>query len=163
PELAIPLVLMLTITMMVLPMPVFLVDLLIAFNLGVAALLMMVAIYILSPLEFSTLPGIILLSTVFRLALTITTTRLILADANAGEIVRTFGAFVVGGSVIVGFVVFLIVTLVQFIVVAKGAERVAEVGARFVLDALPGKQMSIDSELRNGDIDTLEARRRRSL
>ena len=122
----------------------------------------MVSLYVLSPLEFSTLPGIILLSTVFRLALTITTTRLILTQADAGDIVRTFGEFVIAGSVLVGLVVFLIITVVQFIVIAKGAERVAEVGARFILDALPGKQMAIDAELRNGDIDQPEARRRRS-
>jgi type III secretion protein V len=161
PDLMIALVLVLTVAMMVLPMPLLLVDLLIGFNLGFAVLLLMVSLYVLSPLEFSTLPGIILLSTVFRLALTITTTRLILTQANAGDIVRTFGEFVIAGSVLVGLVVFLIVTIVQFIVIAKGAERVAEVGARFILDALPGKQMAIDAELRNGDIDQPEARRRR--
>jgi type III secretion protein V len=161
PDLMIALVLVLTVAMMILPMPLLLVDLLIGFNLGFAVLLLMVSVYVLSPLEFSTLPGIILLSTVFRLALTITTTRLILTQANAGDIVRTFGEFVIAGSVLVGLVVFLIVTIVQFIVIAKGAERVAEVGARFILDALPGKQMAIDAELRNGDIDQPEARRRR--
>ena len=161
PDLMIALVLVLTIAMMILPMPLLLVDLLIGFNLGFAVLLLMVSLYVLSPLEFSTLPGIILLSTVFRLALTITTTRLILTQANAGDIVRTFGEFVIAGSVLVGLVVFLIITVVQFIVIAKGAERVAEVGARFILDALPGKQMAIDAELRNGDIDQVEARRRR--
>jgi type III secretion protein V len=161
PDLMIALVLVLTVAMMILPMPLLLVDLLIGFNLGFAVLLLMVSLYVLSPLEFSTLPGIILLSTVFRLALTITTTRLILTQANAGDIVRTFGEFVIAGSVLVGLVVFLIVTIVQFIVIAKGAERVAEVGARFILDALPGKQMAIDAELRNGDIDQPEARRRR--
>jgi type III secretion protein V len=161
PDLMIALVLVLTVAMMILPMPLLLVDLLIGFNLGFAVLLLMVSLYVLSPLEFSTLPGIILLSTVFRLALTITTTRLILTQANAGDIVRTFGEFVIAGSVLVGLVVFLIVTIVQFIVIAKGAERVAEVGARFILDALPGKQMAIDAELRNGDIDQAEARRRR--
>nr|AUR80057.1 RhcV [Bradyrhizobium sp.] len=161
PDLMIALVLILTVAMMILPMPLLLVDLLIGFNLGFAVLLLMVSLYVLSPLEFSTLPGIILLSTVFRLALTISTTRLILTQANAGDIVRTFGEFVIAGSVLVGLVVFLIITVVQFIVIAKGAERVAEVGARFILDALPGKQMAIDAELRNGDIDQVEARRRR--
>ncbi|MDQ8726894.1 type III secretion system export apparatus subunit SctV [Bradyrhizobium sp. LHD-71] len=161
PDLMIALVLVLTIAMMILPMPLLLVDLLIGFNLGFAVLLLMVSLYVRSPIEFSTLPGIILLSTVFRLALTITTTRLILVQADAGDIVRTFGEFVIAGSVLVGLVVFLIITVVQFIVIAKGAERVAEVGARFILDALPGKQMAIDAELRNGDIDQVEARRRR--
>jgi type III secretion protein V len=161
PDVMIAAVLVLTVAMMILPMPHFVVDLLIGFNLGFAMLLLMVGLYIRSPLDFSTLPGIILISTVFRLALTITTTRLILSEGDAGHIVRTFGEFVVAGSVIVGLVIFLIITLVQFIVVAKGAERVAEVGARFTLDALPGKQMAIDAELRNGDIDHAEARRRR--
>ncbi|BAU89967.1 type III secretion system FHIPEP family protein [Methylorubrum populi] len=163
PDIAVALVVILAVAMMVLPMPHLLVDTLIAFNLGFSVLLLMVALYVLSPLEFSTLPGIILISTVFRLALTITTARLILAEGDAGEIIRTFGEFVISGNLIVGIVVFLIITLVQFIVIAKGAERVAEVGARFTLDALPGKQMAIDAELRNGDIDQAQAKVRRSV
>ncbi|WBL81372.1 type III secretion system export apparatus subunit SctV [Bradyrhizobium xenonodulans] len=162
PDLLVAAVLLLAVAMMILPMPLWLVDLLIGFNLGFSVLMLMVALYILAPLDFSSLPGIILISTVFRLALAITTTRLILSQAEAGEIIRTFGEFVIGGNVIVGLVVFLIVTLVQFIVIAKGAERVAEVAARFTLDALPGKQMAIDAEMRNGDIDQTEARRRRA-
>ena len=162
PDIAVALVVILAIAMMILPMPHVVVDTLIAFNLGFAVLLLMVALYVLSPLEFSSLPGIILISTVFRLAITITTARLILAEGDAGDIIRTFGEFVISGNLIVGFVVFLIITLVQFIVIAKGAERVAEVGARFTLDALPGKQMAIDAELRNGDIDQAQARARRS-
>ena len=162
PDIAVALVVILAIAMMVLPMPHLLVDTLIAFNLGFSVLLLMVALYVLSPLEFSSLPGIILISTVFRLALTITTARLILAEGDAGDIIRTFGEFVISGNLIVGMVVFLIITLVQFIVIAKGAERVAEVGARFTLDALPGKQMAIDAELRNGDIDQAQARARRA-
>src|SRR5688572_28252123 len=161
PDLMIALVFVLTVAMMILPMPILVVDALIGFNLGFAVLLLMVSVYVKTPLEFSSLPGVILISTVFRLALTITTTRLILSEADAGDIIRTFGEFVIGGNVIVGLVVFLIITLVQFIVIAKGAERVAEVGARFTLDALPGKQMAIDAEMRNGDIDAAEARRRR--
>ncbi|GLS46839.1 type III secretion system export apparatus subunit SctV [Methylobacterium brachythecii] len=161
PDIAVALVIILAVAMMILPMPHLLVDGLIAFNLGFSVLMLMVALYVLSPLEFSTLPGVILISTVFRLALTITTARLILAEGDAGDIIRTFGEFVISGNLIVGIVVFLIITLVQFIVIAKGAERVAEVGARFTLDALPGKQMAIDAELRNGDIDQAEARARR--
>lgn len=161
PDLMVAAVLLLAIAMMILPMPLWLVDLFIGFNLGFAVLMLMVGLYVLAPIEFSSLPGIVLISTVFRLALAITTTRLILSQAEAGEIIRTFGEFVIGGNVIVGLVVFLIVTLVQFIVIAKGAERVAEVAARFTLDALPGKQMAIDAEMRNGDIDQPEARRRR--
>ncbi|MER2249765.1 type III secretion system export apparatus subunit SctV [Methylorubrum podarium] len=162
PDIAVALVVILSIAMMVLPMPHLLVDSLIGFNLGFSVLLLMVALYVRSPLEFSALPGIILISTVFRLALTITTARLILAEGDAGEIIRTFGEFVISGNLIVGLVVFLIITLVQFIVIAKGAERVAEVGARFTLDALPGKQMAIDAELRNGDIDQAQAKARRA-
>jgi type III secretion protein V len=162
PDLMVAAILLLAVAMMILPMPLWLVDLFIGFNLGFSVLMLMVALYILAPLDFSSLPGIILISTVFRLALAITTTRLILSQAEAGEIIRTFGEFVIGGNVVVGLVVFLIVTLVQFIVIAKGAERVAEVAARFTLDALPGKQMAIDAEMRNGDIDQAEARRRRA-
>jgi type III secretion protein V len=162
PDLMVVGILLLAVAMMVLPMPLWLVDLFIGFNLGFAVLMLMVALYVLKPLDFSSLPGIILISTVFRLSLAITTTRLILSQAEAGDIIRTFGEFVIGGNVIVGLVVFLIVTLVQFIVIAKGAERVAEVAARFTLDALPGKQMAIDAEMRNGDIDQAEARRRRA-
>ncbi|MEO1017599.1 MAG: FHIPEP family type III secretion protein, partial [Pseudomonadota bacterium] len=149
--------------MIILPLPTTLIDGLIAFNLSTAAVLLMVAIYVPSPVEFAAFPSILLLSTLFRLALAISTTRLILLQADAGEIVQTFGEFVVGGNLIVGMVVFLIITVVQFIVVTKGAERVAEVAARFSLDAMPGKQMSIDSDMRSGLIDMNQARSRRTL
>ena len=161
PDLVIAAVLLLTVVLMILPMPTLLVDALIGFNLGVAILLMMTAVYLDHPLRLSTLPGLILISTIFRLAMSITTTRLILAEGNAGQMVETFGTFVIGGNVIVGLVVFLIITIVHFIVIAKGSERVAEVAARFTLDAMPGKQMSIDAELRNGDIDNQTAARKR--
>ncbi len=154
-------VLLLTVSMLIMPMPAGLADVLIACNLGVSVLLLMVAVYLRSPLDLTALPGIILVSTVFRLALEVTVTRLILTEADAGAIVETFGQFVIAGNVVVGLVVFLIITTVQFIVITKGTERVAEVGARFTLDALPGKQMSVDSDLRSGDIDQAEARRRR--
>lgn len=150
-----------TVGMMILPMPTQVADLLIAVNIGIAMLLMMVAIYIRSPVEFSTLPTVILITTAFRLSISITTSRLVLVQADAGEIIRTFGEFVIAGNVVVGLVVYLIITIVQFVVITKGAERVAEVAARFTLDALPGKQISIDTDLRNGDIDQAEARRRR--
>ena len=149
--------------MMILPMPTPLVDTLIALNIGGAVVLLMVAIYIRSPVAFSAFPSVLLLTTLFRLALSITTTRLILLQADAGAIVYTFGNFVVAGSLVVGLVVFLIITLVQFIVITKGAERVAEVGARFSLDGMPGKQMSIDSDLRAGVITLEQARHRRAL
>ncbi|MFZ1492015.1 MAG: type III secretion system export apparatus subunit SctV, partial [Candidatus Competibacter denitrificans] len=121
------------------------------------------SVYISSPLAFSAFPSVLLLTTLYRLALSISTTRLILLQADAGQIIDTFGNFVVGGNLIVGLVVFLIITIVQFLVITKGSERVAEVSARFSLDAMPGKQMSIDSDMRAGVIDMDEARRRRGL
>ena len=151
------------IVMIILPMPTFLVDLLIATNMGISAILLMTAIYLKGPLEFSTFPSILLITTLFRLALSITTTRLILLEGDAGEIVYTFGNFVVGGNLVVGIVIFLIITIVQFLVITKGSERVAEVSARFSLDGMPGKQMSIDADMRGGAIDMEEAQRRRGL
>ena len=126
-------------------------------------MLLLLAIYISSPLEFSVFPSVLLISTLFRLALSIATTRMILLHGEAGHIIQTFGDMVAGGNLVVGLVVFLIITVVQFIVIAKGSERVAEVAARFSLDAMPGKQMSIDSDLRSGLIDKDEARRRRRM
>lgn len=160
-DIAIALMLILVVLLMVLPLPTFLVDCLIGLNFGIAILLLMTAVFLASPLALSSLPGIILISTLFRLSLSITTTRLILANGDAGAIVESFGAVVIAGNMVVGMVVFFIITVVQFIVIAKGAERIAEVGARFTLDALPGKQMSIDAELRNGDIDNAQARKQR--
>ncbi|GLT19802.1 EscV/YscV/HrcV family type III secretion system export apparatus protein [Vibrio zhanjiangensis] len=148
--------------MMILPMPTGLVDVLIATNLTIAVILLMMAIYIHTPLEFTVFPSLLLLTTLFRLSLSITTTRLILLQADAGQIVYTFGEFVVGGNLVVGAVIFLIITIVQFLVITKGAERVAEVSARFSLDAMPGKQMSIDGDMRAGTIDMEEAQERRS-
>ena len=152
-----------TIIMMILPLPTMVIDVLLATNMALTVLLLMVGIYLRDPVEFSTLPSVILISTVFRLSLSISTTRLILVQADAGKIVSTFGEFVISGNLIVGLVVFLIITVVQFVVITKGSERVAEVSARFTLDALPGRQMSIDADLRNGDIDQAEARRRRQM
>ena len=153
---------LMAIVMMIIPLPTWLVDMLIGLNIALSILILIVAFYISHSVEFSALPPLILLSTLFRLSLSITTTRLILLDGNAGHIVKAFGDFVIAGQVVVGLVVFLIITVAQFVVITKGAERVAEVAARFTLDAMPGKQMSIDNDLRNGDIDQPEARRRRS-
>ncbi|WP_268801073.1 type III secretion system export apparatus subunit SctV [Pseudomonas huanghezhanensis] len=153
---------LMAIVMMIIPLPTWLVDALIGLNISLSILILIVAFYISHSVEFSALPPLILLSTLFRLSLSITTTRLILLDGNAGHIVKAFGDFVIAGQVVVGLVVFLIITVAQFVVITKGAERVAEVAARFTLDAMPGKQMSIDNDLRNGDIDQPEARRRRS-
>ena len=147
--------------MMILPLPTELVDVLIGTSMGISVILLMLAIYISSAGEFFAFPAVLLLSTLFRLALSITTTRLVLLQADAGAIIDTFGNFVVAGNLVVGMVIFLIITIVQFLVITKGAERVAEVSARFSLDAMPGKQMSIDGDMRAGVIDMDEARRRR--
>ncbi len=149
--------------MMILPLPTWLVDVLIGVNMSISAVLLMVAMYLPSPLAFSSFPSVLLVTTLFRLGISIATTRLILLQGDAGHIIDTFGNFVVGGNLIVGLVVFLILTIVQFIVITKGAERVAEVAARFSLDAMPGKQMSIDGDMRAGTIDMEEAKRRRRI
>lgn len=151
------------VAMMVLPVAPVVLDVLIAFNIAVSVLLLMLSIYIPSALGMSTFPSLIVLTTVMRLSLNIASTKQILLHAHAGNIIETFGRLVMGGSVVVGLVVFTIIAVVQFIVISKGAERVAEVGARFTLDALPGKQMSIEADLRGGFIDKHEARRQRQL
>ncbi len=153
---------LMAVVMMIIPLPTYLVDMLIGVNIALSILILIVAFYIAKPVELSALPPLILLSTLFRLSLSITTTRLILLHGDAGHIVEAFGEFVIAGKVVVGLVIFLIITIAQFVVITKGAERVAEVAARFTLDAMPGKQMAIDNDLRNGDIDQPEARRRRS-
>ena len=148
--------------MMIVPLPTPLLDLLISVNIAIAVVLLLVAIYVSDALKIATFPTLLLLTTLFRLALEVSATRLILLHADAGEVIRAFGNFVVAGNLVVGAVVFLILTMIQFIVISKGSERVAEVAARFTLDAMPGKQMSIDAELRAGHIDHNEARRRRT-
>jgi type III secretion protein V len=151
----------LIIAMLILPMPVFLIDTLLAINLTTSLIILVTATYLKHELEISTFPSIILITTIFRVSLSVSTTRLILAYGDAGHLIKGFGNFVIGGNVVVGLVVFMIIAVVQFMVVTKGAERIAEVSARFTLDAMPGKQMSIDNDLRSGDIDKNEARRRR--
>ena len=160
-DIAMVALLVVVITLMIIPLPTPLVDTLIGANLTISFMMLMMAMYVKSPLEFSSFPTMLLFTTLFRVGLNITTTRLILLQADAGEIIFTFGEFATGSNFVVGAVVFLILTVVQFLVVAKGAERVAEVGARFTLDAMPGKQMSIDADLRAGVIDMEEAQRRR--
>lgn len=154
-------VIMAIVFIFIVPLPTWLVDILIALNICISCLLIMLALYLPGPLAFSSFPSILLLTTMFRLALSIATTRLILLEQDAGDIVEAFGNFVVGGNLAVGMVIFLILTLVNFLVITKGSERVAEVAARFSLDAMPGKQMSIDSDLRAGLIDGEQARDKR--
>lgn len=147
--------------MIIVPVNPHVIDFLIAINLTASILLLMVALYIPSAVHLSIFPSLLLITTLYRLGLNIASTRQILLHANAGEIIFQFGDFVVGGNFVVGGVIFLIITLVQFLVITKGAERVAEVAARFTLDAMPGKQMSIDADMRAGMIDANQARERR--
>lgn len=147
--------------MMIIPLPDWLLSLLIVINVTSALIILLVSMYNLEPLDFSVFPSLLLIMTLFRLAINISSTRLILLHGYAGEVVEQFGNFVVGGNPIVGLIVFLILVIIQFIVITKGAERVAEVAARFTLDAMPGKQMAIDADLSAGLISDSEARQRR--
>ena len=149
------------VSLLVAPVPPWLLDLCIAANLALAATVLVVALFARDALRFASFPTLLLFTTLFRLAIEVSSTRLVLARGEAGRIIQAFGQVVVAGNYVVGAVVFAILTLVQLLVVSKGAERVAEVAARFTLDALPGKQMSIDADLRTGAIDQAEARRRR--
>jgi len=146
---------------MIIPMPTWLLDILLTFNITFALIIIMVSVFNLDPLDFSVFPSLLLIMTLFRLALNISSTRLILLHAYAGEVINTFGSFVVGGNTVVGFIIFLILVVIQFIVITRGAERVSEVAARFTLDAMPGKQMAIDADLNAGLINEDEARERR--
>ena len=147
--------------LMIVPLPTWLLDILLATNLAAGVTILLVTLYVTDALKIAAFPTLLLITTLFRLALNVSSTRLILSQGNAGEVIRAFGDFVVRGNYVVGAVVFLILTIIQFVVIAKGSERVAEVGARFTLDAMPGKQMAIDAELRSGAIDNGEARHRR--
>jgi flagellar biosynthesis protein FlhA len=149
------------ISLMIVPLPTQILDVLITLNIGFALLILLVAMYLKEPLEFAAFPSILLIVTLYRLSLNIAASRLILLQANAGEVITSFGNFVVRGNYVVGAIIFTIITIVQFVVITKGSERVAEVAARFTLDAMPGKQMSIDADLNAGLIDANEARARR--
>jgi type III secretion protein V len=161
PDIALATLVVAVVAMMIVPLPTWLLDLLLATNLSLSVAILLVVLYVPDAIGIATFPTLLLLTTLFRLALNVSSSRLILLQADAGEVIRAFGSFVVRGNYVVGGVVFLILTIIQFVVIAKGGERVAEVGARFVLDAMPGKQMAIDAELRSGSIDGVEARRRR--
>jgi flagellar biosynthesis protein FlhA len=152
----------LVVAMMVIPLPPFLLDLLITLNISAALMIVVATMYVPKALDFSAFPSLLLLTTLFRLAINISVTRLILLHGDAGHVVTAFGNFVVGGNVVVGLVIFLILIVIQFVVITNGAGRVAEVGARFTLDAMPGKQMAIDADLNTGQITDEEARRRRA-
>jgi len=151
----------LILVMMVVPLPAFLLDALLVFNITCALVILLLTMYTKDALEFSSFPSMLLIATLFRLALNVSSTRLILLHGYAGHVIEAFGNFVVGGNYIVGMVVFIILVIIQFVVITNGAGRVAEVAARFTLDAMPGKQMAIDADLNAGLIDEEEARLRR--
>src|SRR5215470_656858 len=150
------------VAMMIVPLPTPLLDVLLTLNLAVSVALLLVAVWSARPLELSTFPTLLVLTTLYRLALNVSSVRLILLQANAGRVIHAFGTFVVRGDYVVGFAVFLILTIVQYVVISRGAERVAEVAARFTLDAMPGAQLAIDADVRAGAIDAEEARQRRA-
>ena len=162
-----PLVVVMILAMMVLPLPPFALDLLFTFNIAMALMVMMVAAYMIRPLDFAAFPAVILLTTLLRLSLNVASTRVVLLEghtgaAAAGKVIESFGHFLIGGNFAVGLIVFAILVVINFVVVTKGAERIAEVGARFTLDAMPGKQMAIDADMNAGLIDEKEAKRRRA-
>lgn len=148
--------------LMIIPLPPVILDILLAANITLAILILMVSMYITHPLELSVFPGLLLILTIFRLSLNVASTRLILGEGYAGEVINAFGSFVVKGNYVVGFIIFLILVLIQFVVIVKGAGRIAEVAARFTLDAMPGKQMAIDADMNAGLITEMEARERRA-
>jgi flagellar biosynthesis protein FlhA len=162
-----PMFIIMVLAMMVLPLPPFALDLLFTFNIAMALMVMVVAAYMVRPLDFAAFPSVILLTTLLRLSLNVASTRVVLLDGHtgpgaAGAVIESFGHFLIGGNFAVGLIVFAILVVINFIVITKGAERIAEVGARFTLDAMPGKQMAIDADLNAGLIDDKEAKRRRA-
>jgi flagellar biosynthesis protein FlhA len=156
-----PAVIVLVITVMILPLPSAVLDLLIVANISTAVLILLVSTNVKRALDFSSFPSLLLVVTLIRIGLNVSTSRAVLSRGEAGGVIKTFGSFVVGGNIVVGFVIFVIITLVQFVVVSNGAGRVAEVSARFTLDAMPGKQMAIDADLNAGVMSDVEAKRRR--
>src|SRR5438270_11766473 len=165
-ELAVPLAVLAIVVALITPLPGFILDLLIVADILVSVTVLMVALYLVRPVEFTSFPTTLLLLTLFRLALNVSSSRLILLNGNtgtsaAGEVIGAFGSFVVGGNYVIGAVIFLVLIAIQYVVINHGAVRISEVTARFTLDALPGKQMSIDSDLNAGLIDEMEAKRRR--
>ena len=148
--------------MMIVPLPTIILDVLLAFNISLALLILMISMYLDNVLDFSVFPGLLLVITLFRLTLNIASTRLILSEANAGEVIQAFGEFVTAGNIVVGTIMFIIIVIIQFMVITKGSGRIAEVAARFTLDAMPGKQMAVDADLNAGIITEEEAKQRRS-
>jgi flagellar biosynthesis protein FlhA len=159
---AVSIFVVLIIALIMIPLPTPLLDMMFILNITLSLIILLLTMYIKTALDFSVFPSVLLIATLFRLSLNISSTRQILTNnGNAGQVIKTFGTFVLGGNVVVGFIVFLIIVLVNFLVITKGSERVSEVAARFKLDAMPGKQMAIDADMNSGLIDEHEARRRR--
>ena len=156
-ELAIVIMVIFVLFMMIVPLTPTLMDIIIGFNISMSVLVLMVVIYLQSPIGMTSFPGVLLMLALLRIGITVSTSRLILMNADAGDIVATFGSYVAGGNLVIGIIIFAIITIINFIVVIKGAERVAEVAARFSLDAMPGKQMSIDSDLKAGNLTMEQA------
>ncbi|WP_435299666.1 flagellar biosynthesis protein FlhA [Timonella sp. A28] len=161
-KLAVPIGVVGIVMLLIVPLPAGLLDLLIVVNISLGLVILLTSMYVKKPIEFAIFPSILLVLTLFRLGLNIASTRLVLRDGYAGEVINAFGHFVVGGSLIIGLVIFFILVIIQFVVITNGAGRVAEVGARFTLDAMPGKQMAIDADLNAGIISEAEARKRRA-
>lgn len=160
-DLGIAVIMIAIIGLMMVPLPTFFLDILLTLNIALGLLVLMVSLYVDRPLDFSTFPTLLLVLTLFRLALNISSTRLVLLQADAGKVIETFGSFVIGGNYIVGILIFIILVVVQFVVITNGAGRISEVAARFTLDAMPGKQMAIDADLNSGLIDEEQAKERR--
>ena len=160
-QIGFPAIIVLVITVMILPLPSSLLDLLIVANISTAVLILLVSTNVKRALDFSSFPSLLLVVTLVRIGLNVSTSRAVLSRGDAGGVIATFGSFVVGGNIVVGFVIFLIITLVQFVVISNGSGRVAEVSARFTLDAMPGKQMAIDADLNAGMLSDEEAKLRR--
>ena len=164
--LAAPVIIILLLAMMILPLPPFALDVFFSFNIALSVIVLLTSLYTVKPLDFMAFPTILLVSTMLRLSLNVASTRVVLTEghtggAAAGKVIEAFGHFLIGGNFAVGIIVFIILTIINFTVVTKGAGRIAEVGARFALDAMPGKQMAIDADLNAGLIGEDDARRRR--
>jgi flagellar biosynthesis protein FlhA len=166
-ELVFPVVIIASVIVLLIPLPVWLLDFLLATNITVAIIMLLTTIYVATPLEFNIFPSLLLATTLMRLVLNVATTRLILTRAGeagleaAGSVIRSFGEFVAGDQIVVGLIIFVIIVVIQFVVITKGATRISEVAARFTLDGMPGRQMAIDADLNAGIIDEKEAQRRR--
>src|SRR6266852_1436781 len=166
-QIAMPIVIVIILIAVIIPLPTIILDVLISANIALSVVILLAAVYLLNPLQFSSFPSILLMTTLFRLSLNIASTRLILLNGGdglsaAGDVIRAFGQFVVGGNYAVGIVIFLVLIVIQYVVINHGAVRISEVTARFTLDALPGKQLAIDADLNAGIVDQQEARERRA-